>query len=231
MALAIGITGFIACILLLAERYDEEIISVLPVFFCGLITLLYLLAFLHALFVINYIFGALLLYSVLNVLLHKERKALLTHYRKKLFCAGTLVVLITLALVFILLKDCRISISYDDFKYWASSTKALFFSIMVLPLNGPTSRLNMGIIRWVCSFWNGGLSILPEVLRKTCFISRFVVFSLSFVLMALHKVHIKGWHIIPIVLLTFALSQYYHKKLWHCAGRGTAQWRLFMAVR
>ena len=128
MCLAVNIIGGIALILMLAEMFKEDIVTVLPVFICGLTVTLYILSFLNALSCIDYLFAAFIVYFIVRILLHKNKKELADRYIKILLKPSVLLVLVVFTAVVLLLKDSMISVSYDDFKYWAASTKALYYN-------------------------------------------------------------------------------------------------------
>lgn len=119
----------LVCILLLAWRFRVSLVEVLPVFTCGLVFVLYLLAFLHHL---SWIDGVAVLAVAAAVgwffrQKKEEREAFLCACRYNMtrpsFITGIL-----LLVVVAVCTSSKLVTWWDDFNFWAVDARALYFS-------------------------------------------------------------------------------------------------------
>lgn len=182
------ILAVIICILCLAWRFQVSLVEAMPVFICGLVLTLYVLAFLHHLSWIDGIAAlAVLLFIVRLVSRPKtERESFIRVCRNNVtqisFVAGViLLVAVTVC------TSAKPVTWWDDFNFWAVDARALYFSDgfagrygNVAPAFGdypPGSQL----IKW----WF--LHLNPQEFREGLAFAGYYVLNLVFLLPLLKK--------------------------------------------
>ncbi len=125
-----NIFTFVVCILAFAmitvweiDRCNIDFVETIPVNICGLIVILHVLACVNALSAIDYINCGIITFLGFCYRKKSVDRLLL---QKKIVNKSSLVFLIVSAVIILGLYSKRIC-SYDDFKFWAASAKAMFY--------------------------------------------------------------------------------------------------------
>ena len=122
------LAAFIAASFLMAQRYDRDMITVVPVTTVILVFILYILAFFRALGAIDYIAAGLLILMLIFFFRKDryERKKLMLEFGHKVIQPEIILLAVLSVLLFFLEKD-RIFTWWDDINFWATDTKSLYY--------------------------------------------------------------------------------------------------------
>lgn len=123
------VSAVLICILFLAWRFRVSLVEELPVFTCGLVLTLYVLAFLHRLSWIDGIAAFVVVgFSVWLGSRKKEERdgflgACCYHMTQPSFIVGVILLAVVTAA-----SSARLVTWWDDFNFWAVDARALYFS-------------------------------------------------------------------------------------------------------
>ncbi len=192
------------CILCLAWYFRVELVEAVPVFVCGLVLVLYVLAMVHHL---SWIDGI----EVISVLAfavwlagrgREERKDFGNVCVKKMMCAS----FVTAVLLLIFVAVCtsgKVVSWWDDINFWAADVKSLYF------LDGFAGKYG-NVAPEFGDYPPGGqlfkwwfLHLDPHVFREGLAFAGYYVMNLSFMLPLLKR--LKGWNVPAMVMMAAAL--------------------------
>lgn len=105
--------------------FKLKLVSTLPTSICVLMLVLYFLAFINALYMIDLIW-LLCTFILIPILIIKKPKEIKARIRKGILNPSSLVFIFVTAIVIVGMSSFSI-IAYDDFKFWAATVKSLFF--------------------------------------------------------------------------------------------------------
>lgn len=197
-------TAVFICILLLAWRFRVSLVETLPVFTCGMVLTLYVLAFLHHLSWIDGIAALLVIGFIVWFASRKkeEREVFLRVSRYNVTQTSFIMAVILLVLVAVCTSAKPVT-WWDDFNFWAVDARALYFSDgfagkygNVAPAFGdypPGSQL----IKW----WF--LHLDPQKFREGLAFAGYYTMNLVFLLPLLKKW--RGKNVCFMVLMAAAL--------------------------
>lgn len=123
------ILAVLICILCLAWRFRVSLVEALPVFTCGLVLTLYVLAFLHRLSWIDKIAACVIILFIVWLACRRkeERESFLIACRHNVIQTSFITGVILLAVV-IVCTSAKLVTWWDDFNFWAVDARALYFS-------------------------------------------------------------------------------------------------------
>lgn len=117
------------CILFLAWRFRVSLVEALPVFTCGLVLTLYVLAFLHRLSWIDGIAAlTIILFIVWQAGRQKEERQEFVSVCKELVMQPSFILSVILLAVVAVCTSAKLVTWWDDFNFWAVDARALYFS-------------------------------------------------------------------------------------------------------
>ena len=113
--------------LVVAHKFKENVAEVLPVTVCGLIFILYILAYFRCLTFIDGISALVILYGLIYWFKSEseKRKEWLQETKKLLIHPVTIMIFVSVILVSILVQD-RIALWWDDINFWATDVKSIY---------------------------------------------------------------------------------------------------------
>ena len=117
------------CILFLAWRFRVTLVEALPVFTCGLVLTLYVLAFLHHLSWIDAVAALMVIMFVVWLASRKkeERESFIRVCRHNM-TQPSFVLGVILLVVVAVCTSAKMVTWWDDFNFWAVDARALYFS-------------------------------------------------------------------------------------------------------
>lgn len=125
---SLNIIAFFIVTIYLAYKNKENMAEVFPVTACGLIVILYLLAYVRRLSWIDGISVGIIGYSLFHFFQQnkEKRKVSLKIARELLMQPVTLMVVISIAIVCLCVQD-RIALWWDDVNFWATDVKSIYY--------------------------------------------------------------------------------------------------------
>jgi len=149
---------------LVAYIYDKEIAEILPPLFSAFVLVLYALAFLNRMWFIDVIVSAITVVCAW-IIFNKSKQEI--HKCLKKMLHPSVIVFICAAIIGVLLLSERGLFSDDDWNFWATDVKTLFYlqgfspaGFNTVPLYGdypPASQLIEAWLMHICGGWNEGL--------------------------------------------------------------------------
>ena len=132
-----AVLAFIIIVFVLAWRFEDRILGVLPYAICTVGLVLYILAFFRRLSYIDWVLiagGLFALYSVIREVRKQGVKTLLAELKRQ-FCDVHLWVCIALLLIMcILLRGVQL-LEWDGYNFWGPDTKSLYYRDGFAPLH------------------------------------------------------------------------------------------------
>lgn len=198
------IAAVFICILFLAWRFRVSLVETMPVFTCGLVLTLYVLAFLHHLSWIDGIAALVVILFILWLASRKkeEREGFIGVCRKNMTQMSFVAAVILLAVV-ALCTSAKLVTWWDDFNFWAVDARALYFSDGFAGRYGNVAAAfgdyppGSQLIKW----WF--LHLSPQEFREGLAFAGYYTMNLVFLLPLLKKW--KGKNIFLLALMTAAL--------------------------
>lgn len=122
------LAAFIFVSFALSQRYDRDMITVVPVTTVILVFILYILAFFRALGAIDIIAAGVLVLLIFFFFRNdkNERKKIISDFVKKI-TRPEIILLAVMSLLIIFLEKNRIFTWWDDINFWSTDTKSLYF--------------------------------------------------------------------------------------------------------